>query len=145
MKQDKLEKLIEEYRPEDGNKDVLGSVANEAVALRRRRKAIRYKLYRLRTEAQGRVAAEVEDEFREFYEKQEGFGGWKNFAMTWDVDLDDPEVIIHRDRSEAEEWEDVVKSRFPVIKPGGKIVYPDRKVEKAVKANARSKRTKAGR
>lgn len=107
----------------------------EGVKLRNQRKDIRYKLYRLRTEKAGKCASGQTKKFRKKFENQPFFDGWHNFAVTWDVAFDDPFRIVHRKHSELEEWDEVVKAKFPVIKHGGKVEYPDIKVRKAVEAH----------
>ena len=122
------------------------------------RRDVRYKLYCKRTEAENAiniavatkvkekhpkvkiprkvVLPKIDKEFVKLYEEQDGFDGWKNFATTWDVALHDATVVVSRAFSEAEEWDRVVRAKFPKIEPGGKIVYPDMAVKKAVDAEA---------
>lgn len=112
----------------------------EARDLRRTRKGVRYKLYRLRTEKEGKAPApEVEEGFREHFESQPLFKGWKFFAILWDVALDDPMEVIARDHSEIEEWEAVVAARYPRLRPDGGIEYPDIKVRERVERLAQER------
>lgn len=105
----------------------------EAFRLRRARKDVRYKLYRLRTEAEGKSSAsDVSDDFRKHFENQPFFKGWKFFAALWDVSLLDPMQVVARDHSEIEEWEAIVRAKFPQLTPDGKVVYPDISVKEKV-------------
>ena len=103
------------------------------LTMRAARKKVRYTLYRLKTEVSGGPASGATDDFREFYEVAEGFDGWRNFSVTWDVAIDDPERVVSRTISQADEWEAVFNAKVPIILPGGKIEYPDKSVEKAMK------------
>lgn len=127
---------------------IVSGMSMEARNIRGLRKHIRYQLYRLKSEAEGRACNVSEEGFKETFECQEGFDGWKNFAMTWDVKLDQPEVVIARKLSETEAWENVIKSKFPTIK-NGVVIYPDIKVKKKVEAeikvqSAKKKKKKKG-
>lgn len=46
-------------------------------------KALRYRLYRI----MNNVPLDPFDGVQEFFEKEENFGGWENFAITWDVEF----------------------------------------------------------
>ena len=145
MKQAKLEAEIEALALHEHDAAELDAAASalprQDMALRRQRKATRYTLYRLRTEADGGCAApKGSDEVRAKYESQPAFRGWKNFALSWDVSLDDPTLAVARDTSEIEDWEDLMKAKFPIIEPGGRVLYPDRKVKRAVQAEQRRRR-----
>ena len=115
----------------------VSAFSKEGVELRARRKKIRYQLYRCRTEKAGMCSADVSDEFKATFENQPFFAGWLNFAVTWDVAFDDPERIVHRTMSEADEWDEVVRAKFPQVDHTGKVTYPDITVRKRVEAEAR--------
>ena len=140
MNQDKLEQDIEDIelhnKSEKDVEKVISALSAEGMELRRIRKTVRYQLYRLKAEAEGRCASVSEDGFREQFEEQLLFDGWRNFSVSWDVAMDDPYRIVHRIRSAADEWNDIVKAKFPSIAPGGKITYPDVNVRKKVEAEA---------
>jgi len=121
---DKSEKDIEK---------IVSGMSNEARNIRAMRKHIRYQLYRLKSEAEGRASNVSEEGFKEKFEVQRGFDGWKMFSISWDVKLDDPEVVIARKLSEIEEWDALMESKFPTIK-NGVVVYPDIKVKEKVEA-----------
>lgn len=118
---------------------VVKAFSDEGVALRAERKKIRYSLYRLRTESEGKCASDVDDKFKKSFEDQKGFDGWRAFATTWDVSFDDPHRVVSRAMSEQEEWDNVVASKFPQIKPDGRIVYPDLKVKARVDAESKKR------
>ena len=130
MSQTEIERTVEAFSP-------------EGMELRARRKEVRYQLYRCRTEAEGKCAADAPDGFKESFERQSVFGGWRFFGVTWDVAFDDPMRIVHRELSEQEEWGELVKAKFPTILPGGKVVYPDINVRKRVEAEAKKRKNKA--
>lgn len=82
------------------------------------RKQIRYRLFRLRSEAVDEI--EFDDTpkgFKKFYADQKWFDGWENFAVTWDVgDPENPEPrgsgdpleVVPRYMSIEEEWEETL-------------------------------------
>lgn len=50
------------------------------------RKEIRYKLFRLKTEAEGGAKApEMDKGFKKSFEAQKKFQGWMSFGVTWDI------------------------------------------------------------
>jgi hypothetical protein len=114
----------------------VSAFSSEGMRLRAERKKTRYQLYRLRTEAEGLGASASDAEFAQVFESQEGFRGWRQFAVLWDVAMDDPTRVVSRDLSEQEEWNNVVTSKFPQIRSDGRIVYPDLKVKARVDADA---------
>jgi hypothetical protein len=114
----------------------IAAFSAEGMELRAARKKIRYKLYRCRTEAEGKCGSGTNDEFREKFQTHPLFGGWKFFGVTWDVAFDDPYRIVHKDKSEQQEWDELVAAKFPQILPGGRVVYPDINVRKKVEAEA---------
>jgi len=145
-KQDKLENDIEELELHDKSKKdiekVISALSQEGMELRRQRKIIRYQLYRLKGEAEGRCVNVSEEGFKEIFETQPFFTGWRNFSISWDVAMDEPLRIVSRQHSVQDEWDEVVKSKFPSIQPGGKIIYPDVKVRKKVEAEAKKQSKK---
>lgn len=118
---------------------VVKAFSSEGVALRAERKKVRYRLYRLRTEADGKCASESTEEFKKSFESQEGFDGWRAFATTWDVSFDDPFRVVSRIISEQEEWDNIVASKFPQIRSDGRVVYPDLKVKARVDAESKKR------
>lgn len=107
----------------------------EAVELRRLRRGVRYKLYRLRTEIEGKCSApDIGQEFRSRFEKQPLFKGWRFFGSLWDVALADPYLVVARDHTEQEEWDQIIRSKYPQLTPGGGVHYPDITVKRKVEA-----------
>ena len=124
-----IEKLTEQEIVEFANR-----LNSADLSVRRNRKAIRYQLYRLQRESEtdGRVSVDVESKFKAVYASQELFDGWKNFSITWDVALEEPTRIVHRDKSALSEWEAIIDAKYPIIEPGGNIKYPDSSVKRKV-------------
>lgn len=137
---EKLDNEIEELELADMSETeiekTVTAFSEEGMQLRAARKKIRYQLYRLRTEQEGKCAAESTDEFKKQFEDQEFFDGWNNFGTTWDVAFDEPTRIVHRTLSEQEEWDELVKAKFPTVTHDGKVKYPDINVRKKVEAEA---------
>ena len=141
-----IEKLeLHDMDPEEVER-VVNGMSKEATDYRRIRKGIRYILYKLKS-AQLGSGAEPTDEmyisrgldpngFKDKFTSQEGFAGWKMFAESWDVHLTEPYRIVHRELSTIQEWDEIVRSKYPTIKPGGQIVYPDLKVKESVMREA---------
>ena len=119
---------------------VISGFSVEATQLRRDRKKVRYQLYRLKNEAEGRTFSESTDEFKSIYESQSLFDSWRFFGVTWDVSMDDPQRIVHKDKSEVEEWEELLKAKVPILHPGGRIEYPDVNVRRKIEAHIASKK-----
>lgn len=85
---------------------------------RKLRREVRYKLFRLKNEAETKVAkengiredyvkADVEKGFKKKFEEQEVFkvtGGFIDFGVKWDVDPEEPYTIISREKSVDSEW-----------------------------------------
>ena len=140
--EDQIESLELHEMSEAQVERVIKGFSPEARELRANRKKIRYQLYRLRTEAEGKNSAESKDKFRKSFEKQPLFDGWRFFAVTWDVAFDDPNRIIHKDKSEQEEWDELVRAKFPVILAGGRVEYPDITVKKRVDAEIEKRKKK---
>lgn len=137
---DELDGGIHDLTPEqleETSREILWS-SGAAFKLRRARKEVRYKLYRLRTEAEGKCSAHhIDAEFRASFEGQPLFKGWRFFGELWDVALIDPMTIVSRANSEQEEWDAVIRAKYPQVTPGGKVVYPDLTVKKRVEAAAK--------
>lgn len=132
----KLDDKIEDIELADMSEEeitrTVKAFSSEGMKMRAERKAVRYQLYRLRTESEGKCAAESTKKFVKAFESQDIFDGWRNFGTTWDVSLEDPMLIVRRDLSEQEEWDNIVRSKFPQITHDGKVVYPDIKVKEKV-------------
>ena len=122
---------------------VVKAFSEEGQKLRRARKKVRYQLYRLRTDAEGKCSAQSTAEFKKRFESNPMFGGWRFFGVTWDVAFDDPYRIVHKDISEQEEWEELIKAKFPTIGADGKISYPDINVRKKIEAHAKKQAAKS--
>lgn len=143
MNQEKLEAEIEDIVLHDKTESEIARVVSafsiDGMALRRARKQVRYKLYRLKSESEGKTSAHgiADDEFRAKFELDSNFGGWRFFGITWDVAFNDPYRCVHRDKSVVDEWDELVAAKFPQIQPGtGKVIYPDISVRQAVEAEA---------
>lgn len=143
MEQEKLEKEIEDIELYDKSETeierVVSAFSKDGMKLRRARKDVRYKLYRLKSEAEGKTSTEgiVDEEFKQIFEKDPHFGGWRFFGITWDVSFDDPYRCVHRDKSVTDEWDELVAAKFPTVSPGGKVSYPDINVRKAVEKESK--------
>lgn len=122
---------LSEMTESDMNR-VISSFSEEGLQLRKNRKQIRYQLYRLRTEAEGKASSDSSEEFKKAFTKQPLFDGWRFFGTTWDVAFDDPMRIVHKDKSEQQEWDELVAAKFPTIDENGKVSYPDITVRKKV-------------
>lgn len=81
------------------------------------RRGVRYRLFRLKNEAEGGATIETPEGFKEHYEAQKWFDGWDKFGITWDVGdpvrpqprgSENPLEVVPRYVSVQEEWEDVV-------------------------------------
>ncbi|MFZ2202243.1 MAG: hypothetical protein WAV56_02490 [Microgenomates group bacterium] len=83
------------------------------------RHEIRYLCFRLQTEADGGNPATKEsegilslvDRIKDHFEDQDDFGGWRNFAKTWDVDHKSYLVAVKRVSSIHSEWNHVLKKQ----------------------------------
>jgi len=137
---DEIEAIeLAELEPEEVDEVVERVIAGhsaEAREMRRTRKEVRYLLYRLRTEAEGKGAAASDPGFRAAFEGQPLFKGWRFFASLWDVALSDPMRVVSRDNSEQAEWDAVVAAKYPQLTPEGGIHYPDITVRERVEAEA---------
>lgn len=89
------------------------------------RRQIRYLCFRLQTEIDGGNKATQETEgtmsfvglIKEHMEDQDEFGGWKNFAKTWDVDHKSPLVTVKRSNSIHSEWNRVLRKLAQELPP----------------------------
>ncbi len=83
------------------------------------RHQVRYLCFRLQTEADGGNPAAKESEgimglvnqIKDHFEDQDDFGGWRNFAKTWDVDRKSFLVAVKRISSIHSEWNHVLKKQ----------------------------------
>lgn len=143
----KLDDAIEELDLHDLDENeierVIAGLSSEAMRMRRRRKGVRYQLYRIRTEVLGGSASDVDEDFRKQFEEQDDFDSWRFFSVNWDVAMDDPFKVIHRTRSQEDEWNEIMQAKFPVIEPGGKINYPDINVRRRVEAEQKLQKKSA--
>lgn len=121
--------------PDDMNRVVEG-LSPEGIAFRALRRKVRYKLYRCRSEASGTASSTCCEKFKAKFESQVGFTGWRFFASQWDVALDDPNTVVSRSFTEQEEWDTVVRAKFPQLQLNGALIYPDIKVKNRVAAEA---------
>jgi hypothetical protein len=74
------------------------------VSERKQRRQLRYWFYRIKTELDGGVPAEEPRGLRQEFESKVGFGGWTEFAKSWDVSEGAPWEIVRRKYSEEELW-----------------------------------------
>jgi hypothetical protein len=140
QEQESMEQKIEDLSIEDLSVEEIEAQSKAldkvVMEVRKERKRIRYILYRLKTEAASGGVNLAPDEatgsFKRIFIEQDLFEGWDKFSETWDVSLGNPEKIIHRDKSAADEWEELVRAKYPMIEPGGKVVYPDETVRKRI-------------
>lgn len=130
---------LDELSPKEIQRTVK-ALSPEGMSMRRERKDIRYKLYRLATEANGGPAADVDQALIEKYENDPLFAGWRYFGIIWDISQTEPYECVHRDKSLLQEWEDVVRAKFPQVEPGGKVNYPDIHVRKKIEKHHNRKK-----
>lgn len=140
--QNKIEHEIEEIELHDKSVNeitrIVKALSSEGMALRHKRKKIRYQLYRLRSEALGMCSRLCDDDFVKIFESQNDFTHWREFSIHWDVAFDDPYCVVHRTRSTLEEWNDIIKAKYPQINQNGGIDYPDIKVKEKIEAEAKN-------
>lgn len=86
------------------------------------RRKVRYHCFRLRTEAEGGVAADVPEGFSEHFENHPfwanapfGFHGWKMFGETWDVSETDQWQPVLRKFSIHQEWNATLRQVVPEL------------------------------
>ena len=148
MEQEKLEQDIEDLELHDKSEEeiihVIEALSKDGMILRRRRKKVRYQLYRLHNEALGITSNVSEEGFKEQFESDPNFGGWRFFTITWDVAIDDPYRCVHKDKSAEDEWNEIVAAKFPQMTSDGKLSYPDITVRKAVEKEAKLQAKKSG-
>ena len=135
---DTIDDLELENMSETEIEETVKAFSKEGMLLRKERKNVRYQLYRLRTESEGKTSSDSTKEFKQKFESQSYFDGWRMFGTTWDVAFDDPYRIVHKTLSEQEEWEELVGA-FPSI-VDGKVHYPDIKVRKKIEKHLQSKK-----
>ena len=76
---------------------------------------VRYWCYRFQTETNGGASADDAPKgFRKYFESQELFSGWKNFAVKWDVSDDDPFLLVRRGKSVWREWDEKLVGTVPI-------------------------------
>ena len=72
------------------------------------KRQVRYLCYRLRTGAEKEEEVnDIPEGFKEYFEEQDYFDSWINFAMTWDID--DKLKAELRTYDEQTEWNSVMK------------------------------------
>lgn len=77
---------------------------------------VRYRLYRLRTEADGGAAYDLEPEIKEYFESTDYFVDWTSFAYLWDAKKVDGKWVTYSRRfTEAEEWNAVLRRETTVL------------------------------
>lgn len=97
---------------------LLHSMSNEE---RKKRHDIRYACFRMQTNTMGGSKPEKKHQtLAKKIEKLKGFEGWDNFAVTWDVSMVTPIVLVKRKWSVLEEWNQTLK-RVTMQLPGVKI------------------------
>lgn len=69
-----------------------------------------------------KIEIDIPSGFKESFESQPAFRGWLNYHVTWDLDRDDPWVIIPRTESLVAEWHRELIRLVPVIEKDGTIV-----------------------
>jgi len=139
---DDLDENIHEMTEKDFIRVIRGNSA-EAFALRRKRKNVRYRLSRIQTMFLGGPDAEDHTNLKGMFEAMPTFpqDGWRWYGTTWDVSLDDPLRIVRRDMSKEEEWDQIIKAKFPTLDPAtGRVTYPDFSVKEKVEAQAKEDR-----
>ena len=73
------------------------------------RTKLRYRLYRIKNKNE----VDPKDGIREYFEGQDEFDGWHNFARTWDVGREGPWpnghwLAVKRLKSMEQEWNEVL-------------------------------------
>jgi len=68
------------------------------------RREARYHLYRIRTHEEGGVSHKAKT-IKAYYEEQEDFTTWSDFARKWDIGLKGQHhKIVKRQHTEEQEW-----------------------------------------
>jgi hypothetical protein len=79
------------------------------------RRTVRYWCYRHQTEAAGGASADdAPTGFRKYFEAQDLFSNWSNFAVKWDVAEDDPFTLVRRGKSVWKEWDEELVRYAPI-------------------------------
>lgn len=79
------------------------------------KRQIRYWCFRFKTEADGGARATGAPRgLKKHLEDSDGFEGWKRFAISWDVDEENPLVVVPRNFSVWEDWDRTLRR---VVKP----------------------------
>jgi len=68
------------------------------------------------------VPVDVPEGFKTSFECQKNFRGWSNYHVTWDVFEDDPWKCVLREKSQEQEWNEILEKVCPVITPEGEII-----------------------
>jgi hypothetical protein len=119
------------------------------------RRQIRYICFRLQTEAEGGGRANSQktgvmayvDKVKKHMETQDGFGSWKTFAKTWDVDNKSPLVVVKRISSVQTEWNKILKEEakeLPVKEEsdgGGKKLLTNKLRQKVQEKKSQSEKS----
>jgi hypothetical protein len=58
---------------------------------------------------------DVSSEFIEYFESKPDFIKWDHFGKIWDVDKNDPTVIVRRLVSVDQEWDNVLRRTLPEL------------------------------
>jgi len=89
-----------------------------SMADKTKRHGVRYACFRVQNELNGGAKADKEHyKIAKKVEKLDGFGGWKSFAVTWDVSTPNPIVLIRRKWSIYEEWDQTLERITVPLKP----------------------------
>lgn len=78
---------------------------------------LRYRLYRKRASVTDEsIPYDMEEEILTYFENQENFFGWKNFASLWDIKYKENKwVAYQRVFTEEEEWNAVLRRETTII------------------------------
>jgi len=80
------------------------------------RRIVRYWCFRFQTEVSGGASADDAPKgLRTYFEKQDLFSNWNNFAVKWDVDRLDPFTLVRRAKSVWREWDDALVKDVPIL------------------------------
>jgi len=102
------------------NTDFDGLVTSLSSEDKMLRHDIRYACFRIQKEKEdGTKAEEKHHKIGNQVEKIDGFGGWNNFAITWDISTPNPIAIVSRKWSIYEEWNQTlmrITVPLPIVK-----------------------------
>ena len=108
------------------------------------KRKVRYWCFKMRHHVvDGKQKPEAPEGLLEFVEGLPGFAGWKYFATTWDIEGENPFMIILRLQSVWEEWDQVMnRVSIPIDSPPEQIhariqALTDEFARKEAKANRR--------